>query len=191
MWLGSLLPEDVASMTRLDPRVWAPVDAAASQVDGDAASRAMGLDQRLYLAEGVLVKADRAAMMHSVELRSPFLDHRVAELALEMPARLKVRGRQTKVALRSAVAQWIPASLVRRPKKGFGTPLGPWLRGPHQRLLQDLPERVEALDLSPEPVARWCTEHNTGHRDHRRRLWTLLTLVSWFEGPFSPGGRGR
>ena len=191
VWLGSLLPDEVAAMTRLDPRVWDPVDAAAAEVSGDAASQAMGLDQRLYLAEGVLVKADRASMMHSVELRSPFLDHRVAELALEMPSRLKVRGRQTKVALRSAVAQWMPPSLARRPKKGFGTPLGPWLRGPHQRLLQDLPERVEALDLSPEPVARWCTEHNAGHRDHRRRLWTLLTLAGWFEGPFSPGGPGR
>ena len=151
------MPEEVAAMTRLDPRVWDPIDTAAAEVSGDAATQAMGLDQRLYLAEGVLVKADRAAMMHSIELRSPFLDHRVAELALEMPSRLKVRGPQTKVALRAAVAEWMPPSLVRRPKKGFGTPLGPWLRGPHQRLLQDLPERVEALDLSPEPVARWLS----------------------------------
>jgi asparagine synthase (glutamine-hydrolysing) len=186
VWLGALLPEEVHALCGMDESVWAPVDAAAAQVHGDAAQQAMGLDQRLYLSEGVLVKADRASMMHSVELRSPFLDHRVCELALEMPTRLKVSGRQTKVALRAAVADLMPKALVNRPKKGFGTPLGPWLRGQHAGLLQDLPSRVEALDLDPNLVARWCTEHNSGHRDHRRRLWTLLTLASWLEGPWGP-----
>ena len=187
IWLGAFLPEEVQALLGLDPAVWEPVDRAGREASalGDPVEQAMAIDQRLYLSEGVLVKADRATMMNSVELRSPFLDHRLCELSAEIPVKLKVRGRRTKVLLRDSFAAQLSPELRERPKKGFGTPLGPWLRGPHSRMLRGLDERLEPL-FEPDPIARLCSEHLGGHRDHRRRLWTLLTLANWLDGPWGP-----
>lgn len=187
LWLGAFLPDEVEALVGLDEAAWEPVDQAEAEVRelGDVREQAMGLDQRLYLSEGVLVKADRASMMHSVELRSPFLDHRLCAMTADIPTRMKVQGRRTKVLLRDAFAAELPRELRERPKKGFGTPLGPWLRGPLSHLLEGLGERLDGL-MRPELVATLCSEHLAGHRDHRRRLWTLILLSRWLEGPWGP-----
>ena len=147
----------------------------------------MFLDQRLYLAEGVLAKADRAAMLNSLELRSPFLDHRLAEVAAALPPGSFVRPGRTKILLRDAVADLLPPALRDRPKKGFGTPLGPWLKGPCRGLLTDLPERLEGI-VDVTAARGLIAEHHAGRRDHRRRLWSLLILSRWWHGPWGPGG---
>jgi asparagine synthase (glutamine-hydrolysing) len=148
----------------------------------------MALDQRLYLGDGVLVKVDRASMAQSVEVRTPFLDHRLVSLAADCPVAHKLGLRTTKKAWRRAVRRLLPPDLLDRPKKGFGTPLGPWLRGPCTHLLDDLPERVEAW-LPPDQVRRLIAEHREGLADHRRRLWTLLVLGRWLHGPWGPRPR--
>jgi asparagine synthase (glutamine-hydrolysing) len=186
VWLGAFLPEEVRALVGLDDAAWDVVDRWGQVADvlRDPADRAMYLDQRLYLAEGVLQKVDRAAMLQSLEVRAPFLDHRLIELAAKVPSRLKVGPRQTKVLLRKALADLVPRDLLARPKKGFGTPLGPWLAGPCTHLLDSL----DALDgwLPMDPVRTWVDEHRTGKRDHRRRLWTLLMLARWRTGPWGP-----
>src|SRR5204862_7565630 len=95
------------------------------------------LDLETYLPGDLLLKADIASMAHSLELRSPFLDHEVVALGLALPDRLKARGREGKVALRRAFAADLPPDVADRGKTGFGVPLGRWFREDLRELARD------------------------------------------------------
>ena len=95
-------------------------------------------DIETYLPGDLLVKADLASMAHSLELRSPFLDHEVLELGLSLPDRLRLKGMQGKVALRRAFAADLPPRVAARGKTGFGVPLGRWFREDLRELASDL-----------------------------------------------------
>ena len=141
-----------------------------------------GLYARYYLADGVLQKVDRASMAHSLEARAPLLDPDFVQLARALPTRFKLRGRTSKWALRQIAADKLPATIVARPKKGFGVPLGAWLRGPLRSWLHDVlaPERLERgglLDVAA--VQRLLVEHDTGKVDHRKALWALASFAAW------------
>jgi asparagine synthase (glutamine-hydrolysing) len=185
IWMGAFLPSELPPALGGDP--WREVDAHARRL-GPLAPEclAMALDQRLYMGDGVLVKVDRASQANSVEVRTPFLNHGFVSLAASCPSDLKLKGRTTKWIWRQAVRRILPPELLDRPKKGFGTPVGPWLRGPLAHLLDDLPERVEPW-LPPEQVEGLIREHLDGRVDHRRRLWSLVILGRWLHGPWGPG----
>jgi len=187
VWLGAFLPSEIGGMLYQDTDPWAACDRwaqIASQAP-QAGLQAMFVDQRLYLAEGVLQKVDRASMAHGLEVRSPFLDHEFIDLAGRLPPKALWRGRQSKVLMRQMLKGKLPEAILKRPKKGFGTPLAAWLKGPLAPMLQDLSEQLDGL-VRPEFVNRLVQEHSTGHRDHRRRLWTLLVLSRWRNGPWGP-----
>jgi asparagine synthase (glutamine-hydrolysing) len=187
IWMGAFLPHELPVALAGDP--WREVDAHGAAFAGlEPASMAMALDQRLYMGDGVLVKVDRASQAHSVEVRTAFLNHEIVALAASCPAGLKVRGRTTKLVWRRAVRHILPPELLDRPKKGFGTPVGPWLRGPLAFLLDDLAERV-APWIPPAQVERLIREHLDGSANHRRRLWTLIILGRWLHGPWGPSAR--
>ncbi|MCK6523346.1 asparagine synthase (glutamine-hydrolyzing) [Myxococcota bacterium] len=191
VWLGAFTPKELQGLTGRAPQAaWDVVDAWAEAADAapDLVGRAMYLDQRLYLGEGVLMKVDRASMLSSVEARAPFLCHRLVGLAADIPVAAHLRGGQTKALLRRAVAELLPPALTRRPKKGFGAPLGPWLAGPMRRLLDGLDEALDGL-IDGGTVRRLVQEHVSGRADHRRRLWTLLVLARWRRGPWGPSAR--
>jgi len=136
------------------------------------------LDLATYLPGDLLLKADIASMAHSLELRSPFLDHEVVELGLALPDSLKVRGRDGKIALRRAFAADLPQQVVDRGKTGFGVPLGRWFR-------EDLREAAHDLLASDrgwfrgETIRALLEEHESGRVDHGHRLWCLLMLELW------------
>jgi asparagine synthase (glutamine-hydrolysing) len=127
-------------------------------------------------------------MAHSLEIRSPFLDHHLVDLASRLPQKALWRGRQSKVLMRRMLEDKVPASILKRPKKGFGTPIGAWLKGPSSSLLLGLEDRLEGL-LNPEPIRELIREHQQGAEDHRRRLWTLLVLSRWYQGTWGPISR--
>ncbi len=190
VWLGAWLPEELQPLLGGSPSPWAEVDrwAGIATAIADPVDRAMFLDQRLYLGEGVLTKMDRASMLNSVEVRSPFLDPNLVQVCATLPRGVQLRTRETKRILKRAVADLLPEEILTRPKKGFGTPLGPWLRGPCAGLLQDLDTRLESV-CNPAVVQRVCREHREGSADHRRRLWSLLVLSRWWHGPWGPAIR--
>jgi asparagine synthase (glutamine-hydrolysing) len=139
-------------------------------------------DVRTYLPCDLLLKADIASMAHSLELRSPLLDHAVLELGVSLPDSLKVDGRQGKVALRRAFAEALPPAVARRSKTGFGVPIARWFRGELQPLARDvlLGETARARgQLRPTAVARLLDDHVSGRADHAHRLWCLLMLELW------------
>jgi asparagine synthase (glutamine-hydrolysing) len=136
------------------------------------------LDIETYLPGDLLLKADLASMAHSLELRSPFLDHDVVALGLALPDSLKTHGREGKVALRRAFAPDLPAEVAGRGKSGFGVPLGRWFRSDLRDTAQDLLSGDRGW-FRPGTVRRLLDEHESGRADHGHRLWCLLMLELW------------
>jgi asparagine synthase (glutamine-hydrolysing) len=140
------------------------------------------LDMATYLPGDLLPKSDIASMAHSLELRSPLLDHRVVELGLSLPDGLKVDGREGKQALRRAFAADLPTVVADGGKRGFGVPLAGWFRGELRALAGDLLLGGclrERGWFHPQAIERLLAEHETRRADHGHRLWTLTMLELW------------
>jgi asparagine synthase (glutamine-hydrolysing) len=136
------------------------------------------VDVASYLPGDLLPKADIASMAHSLELRSPLLDHEVLALGLALPDRLKLRGREGKQALRRAFADLLPPEVAGRGKAGLGVPLARWFR----EGLRDLAGDVLLVDdglFRREAIERLLAEHAEGAADHGHRLWCLVMLALW------------
>ncbi len=142
------------------------------------------LDMNFYLAEGILTKVDRSSMAVSLEIRSPFLDHKLAEYAALLPSEYKLKGSITKFILKKAVANILPPDIIKRKKKGFGIPIAKWLKGTLNPLLHEMlsPSRLIIQDLfKHEYVHQLIREHEQGIANHYKQLWTLLVFQLWYE----------
>jgi asparagine synthase (glutamine-hydrolysing) len=145
--------------------------------------RILAADVDNYLPNDLLVKMDVATMAHSLEARSPFLDHVFMELAARLPPDLKVRGLRSKYALKRLARRRLPRSVVDRPKQGFSAPISMWMRGKLAGYVQEvlLDEQTLSRGLTnPNGVRRLISAHTSGRADHGRDLWTLLCLELWF-----------
>ena len=164
----------------LRARLWTDDTAAPVELRPRASgTRALQLlDLETYLPGDLLPKADIASMAHSLELRSPLLDHRVVELGLALPESLKLRGLSGKVALRRAFADDLPPAVGGRGKTGFGVPLGRWFREDLRELARDVLARDRGWFRAGE-VRRLIDEHESGRADHGHRLWCLVMLELW------------
>jgi asparagine synthase (glutamine-hydrolysing) len=150
----------------------------------DYLSEMQCLDMTGYLPDCILVKTDRAAMGVSLELRVPFLDHRVLEFAATLPTRLKLHNGHGKHVLRTLLHKYVPRELVERPKWGFVVPLGTWLRGPlrdwAESLLDESRLRREGW-FDPAPIHAQWREHLAGRRDRVPSLWSVLMFQAWLD----------
>jgi asparagine synthase (glutamine-hydrolysing) len=167
---------------------WDPVDLYrgryAETAGAASLARMQDVDLGIYLVDDLLVKTDRLSMAHSLELRVPFLDSRVAEFALALPTRHKVRGLAKKRLLRQALAPLLPKGIVRGPKQGFSIPLAAWLRGPLEPFAREVLasatlERQGCLE--PAAVAPLLDRHCSGREDLSRQLWGLMAFTLWFD----------
>lgn len=144
-------------------------------------SRVLDLNWHTYLCDDLLVKADRSSMMHSLELRSPFLDTELVEYVAKLPDAHKRRGTEKKWILRRAFADLVPDEVFTRKKMGFGLPLGAWFRGPLRPYLED--QLSGSRDLyryvRRDFVEGLLASHLGGRADHGHMLWQLLTLQVW------------
>lgn len=148
----------------------------------DVIRAAMELDQRHYLPGDVLWKVDSASMANALEVRSPYLDHRVIGCAAQLPTSELVNFRSGKLALRRTFADLLPAAIAQRRKHGFGLPIGDWFRGQLYGPLRDLLlSRNSFLGASEARVFvdQLINEHKDGRRDHTHRLFALLMLELW------------
>jgi asparagine synthase (glutamine-hydrolysing) len=144
--------------------------------------RMMFMDLIQYLPDDILTKVDRASMAVSLETRVPVIDHRVVELAWQLPLSLKAEGSTGKKVLRRLLHRYVPPALVERPKMGFGVPFAEWIRGPLRDWAEELLSPA-ALDeggvLQTEFVRRSWREHCHGAHDHRNLLWPVLMFQAW------------
>ncbi len=144
----------------------------------------MLLDSLTGLPDDILCKVDRAAMGVSLETRVPLLDHRLFELAWRLPLHMKIRQGQGKWALRQILYQYVPASLVERPKQGFNVPIADWLRGDLREWAENLLEPGKLHQqayLDGKQVRQQWQAFLAGKGNHQQRLWTILMFQAWLE----------
>jgi asparagine synthase (glutamine-hydrolysing) len=154
----------------------------AETAGAEPLARLQDVDVGTYLADDLLVKTDRASMAHSLEVRVPFLDPVVAELAYALPTTQKVSLLQKKRLLRRAAAGLVPRAIVHGPKRGFSIPAAAWLRGELRPFARDLlaPDALRRDGFfRPAEVTRLLDEHESGREDHSRQLWGLLCFQLW------------
>jgi len=172
-------------LRRYDPAVrytdvTAPIYAEAGDLDD--VTKMQYVDVYTWLRGDILVKADRMSMAHSLELRVPFLDREVFEVAAGIPVELKLppRSTDTKYALRRALEGVVPPAIVNRVKLGFPTPTRVWLRGEMYEWARDILTRSGAGELLDLSYARQLLEeHRKGAADHSREVWTVLVFCVW------------
>ncbi|HEY1355298.1 MAG TPA: asparagine synthase (glutamine-hydrolyzing) [Solirubrobacterales bacterium] len=171
-----------------NPAGWDPVDLLrdryAETERAESLARLQDVDLGIYLVDDLLVKTDRSSMAHSLEVRVPFLDRRVADFALGLATPLKVRGFSKKRLLRRALAPLLPREIVRGPKQGFSIPLAAWLRGPLEPFARETlsaPNLARQGCLDPAVVGPMLDRHCSGSEDLSRQLWGLMSFTLWFD----------
>jgi asparagine synthase (glutamine-hydrolysing) len=188
-------PEEVEALWRPElQRAYEPpgpiLQAMDDSVDFSLLEQALHADRRTYLPSGLLLKADAASMMHGLEVRTPILDQRVAELACRMPFDRKrgpgAYGEQTsKLALRQALAQYFPDEFVYRPKQGFTPPIRTWLRtDPKLRaeVSSSLTRRGARIHEFLDPAAVGSLVDSIPTLEWVEPVWALWTLEVWLAG---------
>jgi asparagine synthase (glutamine-hydrolysing) len=141
-------------------------------------------DLRTYLPSDILLKSDRVSMLHSLELRVPFLNHQLAQVALRLPDQMKVRGDVRKYLLRHVMQGVLPREVLARPKKGFSIPMDVWLweKGPWRDMVYDTvfsdSSRRRGL-FNMTMLEQMQREHDGLERLHGYKFWTLFMFESW------------
>jgi len=169
------------------------VAAAFDSADADGLlHRLLLCDMHLYLPGDLLTLTDRVSMLHSLEVRVPFLDHPLVELMAQIPARHKLEGRSKKAVFKRAFRNLLPASILNRRKVGFSVPLALWLRTGLKPLLEDVLSRdsVQSLGyLEHAEVKTLVSEHLAGSANHESKLWALVNLVLWERQQRAPAAK--
>jgi asparagine synthase (glutamine-hydrolysing) len=145
-------------------------------------NRFLWLDQLCFLPDDILYKTDRMSMAHALEVRPPFLDHRIVEFCASLPVELKIRGSQRKYLLEELMKDKLPPGVLRRKKVGLDIPAHDWLRGPLRELLRDTLS-VDAIGRTklfrPEVVQGFIHRHLERRGNFGFHLWGLMTLFLW------------
>jgi len=145
----------------------------------DPLNRILFTDLSLALPTDMLRKVDTASMLNSLEVRVPFLDHRIVSFAMAMPGEWKMIGTRRKRILRDAVEDLLPPSIRSRPKAGFDVPVGEWLKSELRDLFWDTVCIDGAVPLDRGLLERWYREHRSGRVDRSKILWAVFTLRWW------------
>jgi asparagine synthase (glutamine-hydrolysing) len=149
---------------------------------GDALARMLYADAHTWLADNLLERGDRMSMAASLELRPPFLDHRLVELAFALPSNFKVRRWTSKWVVKEVARRRLPDTIVDRPKVGFAVPLEKWFRGGLRDMAFDLltgPSSFVATTFDARAVRKLLEDHFAAERNEQFRIWTLLSLEVW------------
>ena len=144
-------------------------------------NRMLYIDLKTWLADDLLVKADKMTMAASLELRVPFLDHTVVEFAARLPAKYKIRNGTSKFLLKKVAESLLPSDIVHQPKRGFPVPIADWLRGPLFDRTRDrlLDQRSATGQYFKREVVHELLERHRRGEDLADELWALLVFEEW------------
>jgi asparagine synthase (glutamine-hydrolysing) len=148
----------------------------------DPVDRMRYLDMCTYLPDDILPKVDRASMAVALEVRVPFLDHRLVEWVWKLPSVQNARARRPKHLLRRVLARHVPDRLVERPKMGFGVPLPDWLRGPLRNWAEDLMNKADLIAddiFNVEAIRSLWEEFLSGDNERQFLIWNILMFQAW------------
>jgi asparagine synthase (glutamine-hydrolysing) len=183
-YVGAHSGDEVTQLMRRPPveRLDAIADAFEASGGEDALARMFAVDARTQLPDDLLMLTDKMTMAASLECRVPLLDHELVELAAQVPAKVKVAGGELKSLMKKALADVLPREVLYRPKRGFGAPMGAWMKGALAAMLDSALSResVQARGLlNHEPIARLIADHRASRVDGTDKLLALLNLEIW------------
>ena len=185
-WNGTFSEAEKAALLRV-PLPGALADLFGplrANLPGDGVSPYLEFDQQYYLADDILVKSDRMSMAHAVEVRPPFLDHRIVEFAATLPPALKINGARQKYLLKELMKPKLPPAIIQRKKTGFDIPAHEWFRGPLQALLMETLASAEAEHselFSFETIRNYTQLHLNRSINVGYHLWGLVMLFLWMK----------
>lgn len=172
VWNGPVLEDELAALR----------DAFEATDGATRLDRLLQVDFELYLPNDLLVKIDRASMAHSLEVRSPFLDHELVEFAARIPAKYKIRDGDQKWLLKRAFHDVLPEKVLTREKQGFSVPTHEYFRGPLRGYARDRLDRLGTRDLfDRQGLMTVLDEHVTGRNKRGNQLWDLVILSEWYD----------
>lgn len=178
VWMAPLSPDELEQLFEepvdLEEIFSEAVEAWDGATDADTVDRAIEFYLSLYMQDGILVKLDRASMMHSLEVRSPFLDIEVVDFARRLPSNFKIRGNETKWILKRAAEPLLPRGITGRRKQGFAVPSGAWFAD------GSLPMKPE-VSRNPGFWKKMLAEHVAHKSDHRLALQTEVAVEPLLE----------
>ena len=186
-WNGTFSEAEKRSMLRI--ALPGSLDGLLGEMRGlpatnDRLAPYLWFDQKYFLADDILVKSDRMSMAHSVEVRPPFLDHRIVEFASTLPERFKIRGTRQKFILKELMKNKLPHSIPWRKKVGFDIPTHEWLRGPLRSLLLDTVS-TGVLDhaelFQPDALQTHVRHHLERKANFGYHLWGIMLLFMWMK----------
>jgi asparagine synthase (glutamine-hydrolysing) len=187
LWMGSFSQSELRAALAYDMPPDIFQDAMRHYSAARRASRGnrvLYMYEKLYLAEDILTKVDRASMWASLEARAPFLDHELVEFVSRLPYRLKLGHGKMKYILKKAMGPLLPKGIAGRSKKGFGIPVAKWIKGPMKEFVLDLlaEDKIKREGiLNYKTVSRLISDHLEGKVDNRKKLWTLLAFEGWLD----------
>jgi asparagine synthase (glutamine-hydrolysing) len=150
--------------------------------DATQLKRMSYVDLKSWLPDDLLIKADKMTMAASVELRVPFLDHKLIEFCLSLPDELRLNGDIGKYLLKRTAERWLPKSIIYRRKQGFPVPISLWFRDKlYDRVAEVLldPRTLNRGYFRPDYVRDILAKHRAGQGDYSRRLLSLVILETW------------
>jgi asparagine synthase (glutamine-hydrolysing) len=171
------------ALSRTDSHPEDPLAAFPWDKSMDSLDWMMAHDQNFYLPDCLEVKMDIASMANSLEVRSPFLDHRLVEFAATIPSSMKRNGTGGKLILKHLMKGMLPEEVLNKPKTGFAVPVGKWFRTELADLLRGMLQDDRAAKrglFEPAFINKMVSEHIDGQRDWTSRLWAFLFLEMWF-----------
>ena len=196
VWMSSFKKSDRENLFKKE--VWQEIkntneyeniDSYASEVkNNNFFDKLIYLYTRMYLMDDILVKVDRAGMFNSLEVRAPFLDTKVVDLANSLPINFKLRGLTTKYILKKMMQDKLPKKIVFRKKKGFGVPLARWISNELKPLILEKlsEEKIRRGGLfNCEYINKLLNDHFSGRADKRKQIWPLLVFELWREKWYS------
>ena len=179
LWISPFSPAEVKELTGITVDL-SDLSAAHQRFNGaDPLDEAFYLDQNLTLPDLYLVKTERASRAAGLPLEAPFLDGDLMAFSAKIPSSQKLAGWKTKSLLREIAAGYLPAEVIRRPKRGFGIPLDRWLKAEFRPLVESYlnPRRIKKAGLlNPRLVAKIVDSHRSA------AIWALLVFELWREG---------
>lgn len=181
-----LLAPELGARCAAAPTPWELAAPLFAEIETDEITAMQTADILTWMQQDILLKADKMSMASSLELRVPFLDREVFDLASTLPASQRVGRRETKIALRAAAARTLPQATAAMPKQGFVTPLAQWLREEpwHSQVREVLNSERARRFFRTDRLNALLDEHQRGPRSHMKKIWSAYCFLIWHEQYF-------
>ena len=149
----------------------------------DEPTQLQWVDMHTWMLYDILLKADRMSMANSLELRVPFLDREMLDVALSIPRRYRCDKEHTKIALRGAALKQLPESVAQRKKLGFPVPLNDWLQQDkyYGMVKEKFTGPVAEQFFNVPEICRLLDDHKAGHAKNMTKIWSIYSFILWYE----------